>query len=153
MGVEIERKYLVRGDKWRELAQPTYYCQGYLSSHHERTVRVRIVGERAMLTVKGLSQGATRPEFEYDIPLEDGKQLLLLCEQPLVEKNRVKIPLNNVVWEVDEFLGLNRGLVIAEVELQSEDQTVEQPDWIGEEVTGDARYFNSNLVQHPFSTW
>ena len=118
-----------------------------------RTVRVRVAGESAQLTVKGLSKGATRAEFEYAIPVEDAKQLLEMCKQPLVEKHRRKIPIDNLIWEVDEFLGENEGLVLAEVELTSEDQQISLPDWVGEEVTEDNRYFNSSLVQHPFKSW
>ena len=126
MGIEIERKYLVVSDAWREFANPTYFSQGYLNSEKERTVRVRIAGKRALLTIKGLSLGATRPEFEYDIPLEDARQLLSMCEQPLIEKNRTRICIDDAVWEIDEFLGDNAGLIIAEIELQSEDQAFEK---------------------------
>ena len=153
MGVEIERKFLVCGNEWRALAESMSFCQGYLNSDKERTVRVRIAGEAAQLTIKGVSSGALRSEFEYEIPLEEAQELLELCERPLIEKNRAKIPFGDVVWEVDEFLGDNAGLVVAEVELEAEDQTFEIPPWIGEEVTGDARYFNSRLVKEPFSTW
>jgi len=117
-------------------------------------VRVRAVDGRGLLTVKGLSVGATRSEYEYEIPGADAEEMLdSLCEKPLVEKNRYTIPLGGVVWEVDEFLGVNAGLIVAEVELQSEDQAFAKPDWIGAEVTGDRRYFNANLVARPFSTW
>lgn len=153
MGKEIERKYLVRGDAWRALAAGVRYRQGYLSTVKERTVRVRTVGERGYLTVKGITVGATRKEFEYEIPAADAASLLELCEQPLVEKVRYKIPIGGLTWEVDEFEGVNRGLIVAECELASEDQRVELPAWIGEEVTGDPRYFNSNLIAHPFTTW
>ena len=153
MPLEIERKFLVRNDQWRSLAEPVYYCQGYLNSDKHRTVRVRVAGETAQLTIKGLSKGAIRAEFEYAIPVEDAKQLLEMCEQPLVEKYRRKIPIDKLIWEVDEFLGANEGLVLAEVELESEDQAISLPDWVGEEVTGDSRYFNSNLVQQPFESW
>jgi len=153
MGKEIERKYLVRGDAWRKLAQGVRYRQGYLSTVKERTVRVRTVDDRGYLTIKGVTVGATRKEFEYDIPADDAVLLLELCEQPLVEKVRYKIPFGGLTWEVDEFEGVNQGLVVAECELSSEDQRIESPPWIGEEVTGDPRYFNSNLIAHPFTKW
>ena len=153
MGKEIERKYLVKGDAWRELAPGVRYRQGYLSTVKERTVRVRTVDAKAYLTVKGLTVGATRHEFEYEIPAADAAVLLEMCEQPLVEKVRYRIPFQGLTWEVDEFEGVNRGLIVAECELTSEDQSIERPTWVGEEVTGDPRYFNSNLIAHPFTTW
>jgi len=154
MATEIERKFLVTGEDWRALATASRYRQGYLSTDKQRTVRVRAVDGRGLLTVKGLSVGATRSEYEYEIPGADAEEMLdSLCEKPLVEKNRYTIPLGGVVWEVDEFLGVNAGLIVAEVELQSEDQAFAKPDWIGAEVTGDRRYFNANLVARPFSTW
>ncbi len=153
MGKEIERKFLVRGEAWRALASGVRYRQGYLSTVKERTVRVRTVGERGYLTVKGITVGATRKEFEYEIPAADAAALLELCEQPLVEKVRYRIPADGLTWEVDEFEGVNRGLIVAECELASEEQRIELPPWIGAEVTGDPRYFNSNLIAHPFTTW
>lgn len=152
MGIEIERKFLVRGDAWRA-APPVYFSQGYLNRDKARTVRVRIAGSEAFLTIKGQSVGATRAEFEYPIPLWDARELLALCEQPLIEKNRRKILHEGVVWEVDEFLGENRGLVVAEIELPTEDTAFARPEWLGEEVTSDERYFNSNLSRNPFSQW
>ena len=117
-------------------------------------MRVRIEGEQAMLTIKGANVGATRGEWEYPIPLADAVELLDgLCEQPLIEKVRHRIEHAGMVWEVDEFLGANAGLVVAEIELASEDQPFEKPDWIGVEVSGDARYYNANLIRHPFSQW
>jgi adenylate cyclase len=153
MGKEIERKYLVKGDAWRKLAPGVRYRQGYLSTVKERTVRVRTVDAKAYLTVKGLTVGATRHEFEYEIPTADAAVLLDMCEQPLVEKVRYRIPFQGLTWEVDEFEGVNRGLIVVECELTSEDQRIERPPWVGEEVTGDPRYFNSNLIAHPFTTW
>ena len=154
MGVEIERKFLLQGDAWRGLGQAVLLRQGYLSSARERVVRVRIEGEQAMLTIKGANVGATRGEWEYPIPLADAVELLDgLCEQPLIEKVRHRIEHAGMVWEVDEFLGANAGLVVAEIELASEDQPFEKPDWIGAEVSGDARYYNANLIRHPFSQW
>ena len=153
MGVEIERKFLLAGDEWRARGEPLLLRQGYLSSDAARVVRVRIEGDQAYLTIKGKSVGATRGEWEYPIPLPDAGELLALCEQPLVEKFRRKIEFAGNVWEVDEFLGANLGLVVAEIELSSEDQAFERPDWIGLEVTHDPRYFNSALARHPFSAW
>jgi CYTH domain-containing protein len=152
MAIEIERKFLVTGDAWRSATAVTYR-QGYLNRDKTRTVRVRIAGDAAMLTIKGQTQGATRAEFEYAIPLADAEALLLLCDGPLIEKTRRKIDYAGLVWEVDEFLGDNQGLVVAEVELTAEDQAVELPEWIGAEVTTDARYYNSNLATHPFNAW
>jgi len=153
MGKEIERKYLVAGESYKALGQGTLFRQGYLNSAKERVVRVRTMGDKAALTIKGLTVGATRAEFEYDIPLEDARQLLDLCEQPLIEKTRYKIPFGGLVWEIDQFHGVNQGLTVAECELESEDQVVVKPDWVGEEVTGDPRYFNSNLITKPFTKW
>ena len=154
MGVEIERKFLVQGDAWKTLGEPVFFRQGYLSSQKERTVRVRIEGDRAVITIKGKSVGATRGEWEYPIPVQDAAELLDgLCEQPLIEKYRRKIAVGAHVWEVDEFLGANAGLVVAEIELRAEDEAFDKPEWVADEVTDDARYYNSNLVRHPFSNW
>lgn len=154
MGVEIERKFLVMQDRWRDLAPGVLYRQGYISTQPGRTVRVRIAGDRAFITLKGATQGITRSEFEYSIPDVDANEILnTLCASPLIEKHRHKINLNGLVWEVDEFLGENQGLVIAEVEIESVDQAIELPDWIGEDISHDSRYYNSNLVNHPFSSW
>jgi adenylate cyclase len=154
MGKEIERKYLVKGDTWRALAEGAYYRQGYLNSDTERTVRIRSTGDKAYLTIKGVVVGATRPEYEYEIPVADGNAMLdALAERPIIEKKRYKIPHGGVTIEVDEFLGENAGLVVAEVELKSEDQVFGKPAWLGEEVTGDPKYYNANLTRHPYSTW
>ena len=154
MAQEIERKFLVTGDAWRKLAKGTVYRQGYLSTVKERTVRVRTVGDKGYLTVKGLSVGAKRAEFDYEIPVTDADVMLdELCEQPLIEKTRYKIPFDGLIWEVDEFASDNEGLIVAEVELSDEDQEVRLPDWIGEEVTDDLRYFNANLIAHPYKSW
>ena len=154
MGKEIERKFLVKGDAWRALAQGTMYRQGYLNSVKERTVRVRTVGDKAFMTVKGITVGATRAEYEYEIPFGDCNAMLdNLAEKPIIEKKRYKIPFEGLVWEIDEFFGENQGLIVAEVELQSEDQQIPKPAWIGDEVSGDPRYFNSNLIKHPFTKW
>jgi adenylate cyclase len=154
MPKEIERKFLVKGDAWRGKSVGKRYRQGYLSTVKERTVRVRTVDDKGFITVKGLSVGAARSEYEYEIPVADANEMLdRLCERPLIEKTRYRIPVAGLVWEVDEFAGENRGLIVAEVELEREDQQVALPDWIGREVTDDPRYFNANLVAHPFSRW
>jgi CYTH domain-containing protein len=154
MGKEIERKFLVTSDAWRAGAKGTLYRQGYLSTHKERTVRVRIAGEQAFLTIKGLTVGTTRAEFEYPIPVADAAQLLdNLCEKPLIEKTRFKVEHAGLVWEIDEFEGVNQGLVVAEVELASETQRFDKPSWAGADVSDDKRYFNSNLIAKPFTTW
>ncbi len=154
MGIEIERKFLVSGEGWRDAATAsTRYSQGYLSRDPARTVRVRIAGDAAFLTIKGATQGATRAEFEYAVPLADAQQLLALCDGPVVEKIRHLCPHEGMTWEVDEFLGANAGLVVAEIELVSETQPFECPGWLGAEVTGDARYVNANLAVRPFSSW
>lgn len=154
MGVEIERKFLLQGEAWRALGEPTLLRQGYLSLDPARTVRVRIEDAHAFLTIKGKSVGAARGEWEYPIPVSEAAELLDgLCQQPLVEKLRRRIAIGPHTWEVDEFLGANAGLVVAEIELAFEDEAFDKPDWIGREVTGDARYFNSNLIRHPYSQW
>ncbi len=154
MGIEIERKFLLVGEAWKKLAQGIHYRQGYLSTTKESTVRVRTIEKKGYLTVKGESQGATRSEFEYEIPVEDANAMLdQLCAKPLIEKNRYKIEYDGFVWEVDEFFGENQGLVVAEVELESEDQIYAKPEWVGAEVTEDQRYFNSNLAKHPYCRW
>ena len=152
MAKEIERKFLVKDDTWRN-AKGIKFRQGYLSSVKERTVRVRTKEDKGYLTIKGVAVGATRMEFEYEIPRKDADRLLDICEQPLIEKNRYTINCGGFVWEVDEFFGENQGLIIAEIELQSEDQAFPKPDWIGDEVTRDPRYFNSNLIKNPFTAW
>lgn len=154
MGIEIERKFLLTGTAWRQLAAGTAYRQGYLSAVKERTVRVRTIDEQGFLTIKGISVGATRSEYEYEIPPEDANAMLDdLCEKPIIEKNRYKIQYAGFTWEVDEFFGENDGLVVAEIELESEEQSFDKPEWVGEEVTGDVRYFNSNLIKEPYSKW
>jgi adenylate cyclase len=151
---EIERKFLVTGTSWRKNAAGRRYRQGYLSSEPERSVRVRIAGRKGLLTIKGISRGASRDEFEYPIPLADAATMLdRLCRRPLIEKIRYKVSHKGLVWEIDVFEGENRGLVVAEVELKSERQKVPLPPWVGREVTRDARYFNSSLARKPFRRW
>lgn len=154
MGREIERKFLVIGDNWRQRATGTTIRQGYLCSLKERSVRVRVAGDRGTLTIKGMAVGAARAEYEYEIPVGDAEELLnQLCERPLIEKTRYRVGNAGDTWEVDVFAGDNAGLTIAEIELEDERQTVVLPDWIGEEVTGDFRYLNANLFRHPFRRW
>ena len=153
MGVEIERKFLVVEGLWPRSKAATLFRQGYLSRDKGRTVRVRRAGERAYVTIKGESAGLVRPEFEYEIPVSDVDELLALCIQPLIEKHRHLIEHEGHTWEVDAFLGANAGLVVAEIELGSADEAFARPAWLGEEVTQDRRYLNSNLVEHPFSSW
>lgn len=154
MGVEIERKFLVQGDAWRSLGKGQLYRQGYIPTVDRRTVRVRIVGTEGYLTLKSPVVGLERAEFEYAIPVTDAATLLeTLCDPPLIEKIRYRIPLGDLVWEVDEFLGANAGLIVAEVELADANQAITFPDWIGAEVSNDARYFNAALAKRPFTTW
>ncbi|MCF4969982.1 CYTH domain-containing protein [Nostoc sp. CMAA1605] len=153
MATEIERKFLVKGDAWRQLAEGSLYRQGYIASQGA-TVRVRIVKNQGYLTIKGPTVNYSRSEFEYPIPLADAQEMLdTLCVRPLIEKTRYKINISDLVWEVDEFAGANQGLILAEVELTDELQKIELPDWIGEEVSGNPKYYNSYLVKHPFSEW
>ena len=153
MGTEIERKFLVKEGPWREAAADTYR-QGYLSTVKERTVRVRTINDKGYLTVKGISVGASRLEFEYEIPVADARELLdKLCEKPLIEKQRYKLDHGGLTWEIDVFFGDNEGLIVAEVELQSEDQVFERPDWVVDEVTSDPRYYNANLICNPYCKW
>ena len=154
MGHEIEKKFLIKNENWRSFAKGKRYCQGYLSTEKGRTVRVRIVGEQGFLTVKGPSDGETRLEFEYEIPVSEAGELpKKLCHKPLIEKTRYKIPYKGFTWEVDEFEGKNKGLVFAEIELHHEGESFAVPEWIGMEVTDDPRYYNANLVSNPFCDW
>ena len=154
MPVEIERKFLVTGDAWRQQAAGRQYRQGYLSCDPARSVRIRLAGEEAWLTIKGVSQGAARAEYEYRIPVDEAREMLdKLCLQPLIEKTRYVVEYSGLTWEVDEFFGDNAGLLIAEVELESEDQAIELPDWVGEDVTYDTRYYNASLIANPYTRW
>jgi CYTH domain-containing protein len=152
MATEIERKFLVQGDDWRK-GQSVRIIQGYLNRDKERTVRVRVAGTQAFLTVKGINTGATRSEYEYEIPVVDAEELLKICDGPLIEKMRYAVAHGGNIWEIDEFHGENEGLVVAEIELKSEDQSFERPGWLAQEVTNDARFFNSNLSKSPYCTW
>ncbi len=154
MATETEKKFLIKNENWRKLGTTQQYCQGYLSSKPECTIRIRITGDKSFLTIKGENTGDTRLEFEYEIPAGDASEMLqTLCHKPLIEKNRTKIPHKGFIWEVDEFFGENKGLILAEIELEHTGQTFQKPDWIGEEVTDDPRYYNSNLVTFPYSLW
>ena len=153
MAQEIERKFLVKGNAWRT-DNGTFIRQGYLCNDIDGNIRVRAKGARAYLTIKGATTGITRPEFEYEIPLADANQMLdELCQKPLIEKIRYEVQMGRFTWEVDEFLGENAGLVVAEIELDDEKQGFPRPDWVGKEVTDDARYLNANLVKNPYSKW
>jgi CYTH domain-containing protein len=152
VATEIERKFLVNGSAWRQ-TDAIRFCQGYLNRDKERTVRVRLAGEHAFITIKGITHGMSRAEFEYAIPVADAEHLLKLCHTPLINKLRHIVLHNGTRWEVDEFLDENAGLVVAEVELESEGQLFDLPDWLGQEVTEDARYYNSNLASNPYSNW
>lgn len=154
MGVEIERKFLVNGTVWKTGLSGTEYRQGYLTSDPERTVRVRLAGAQGYLTIKGASTGASRLEFEYPVPADEAAQLLeQLCRKPLIEKIRYRVPHAGMVWDVDEFLGDNLGLVVAEIELEHEGQLVELPPWVDLEVTGDSRFYNACLAECPLASW
>lgn len=154
--LEIERKFLVNSDQFKTLAfAKNHIAQGYLNSHPERTVRIRIKGESGFLTIKGKGNesGVSRFEWETEIPLVEARHLIQLCEKGVIDKIRYEVRSGNHVFEVDEFFGDNEGLVIAEVELKSEDETFEKPDWLGSEVTNDEHYYNAFLSQHPYKTW
>jgi adenylate cyclase len=153
MGQEIERKFLVKGNAWRTGAG-TLIRQGYLHTEVNGVVRVRTKGERATLTIKGNTSGITRLEFEYEIPVEEANQILDdLCIQPLIEKIRYEVHVGGLKWEIDEFLEENAGLVVAEIELENENQEFTKPDWLEREVSDDFRYQNANLVKNPYSRW
>ncbi len=154
--IEIERKFLVNSDAFKKDAlRKNHIAQGYLNSAPERTVRVRIKGDTGYLTIKGKSNetGLSRFEWEKEIPLAEAKALLLLCEKGIIEKNRYEVLVGKHLFEVDEFFGENEGLLLAEVELQSESEFFEKPDWLGDEVTQDQRYYNSYISNHPFTSW
>ncbi|NLO40497.1 MAG: CYTH domain-containing protein [Ruminiclostridium sp.] len=152
MPKEIERKFLVLDQSYKQLAEGVLYRQGYLSFHP--SVRIRIIGQKALLTIKGTTTGISRSEFEYEIPLQDGLNILQeLCKGSVIEKYRYKVEYKGFTWEIDEFLKENEGLVVAEIELKSEDQAFDKPPFIGEEVSYDRRYRNSSLISKPYSTW
>lgn len=147
MGLEIERKFLVKDDSYRELAAESVLIeQGYLCREPSRTVRVRIIGERGCLTIKGITRGAVREEYEYEIPYSDARQIMKMCGGEVLCKRRWYVYDNGMCWEVDEYSGCLQGLVVAEVELRDENASIHIPDFVGEEVTGDERYYNSMLI-------
>jgi adenylate cyclase len=155
MGQEIERKYLTKSEFKDMASSSTRITQGYLSSNAERNVRVRIRDDKGYITVKGIGSesGATRFEWEKEIPVEDVQELLKICEPGIIDKTRYLVEFGGHMFEVDEFYGENEGLVMAEVELESEDEEIQKPDWLGNEVTGDKRYYNAMLTKHPFKSW
>ncbi|MEZ4787920.1 MAG: CYTH domain-containing protein [Flavobacterium haoranii] len=152
--IEIERKFLVNNNSFLDdFSRSNRIVQGYLSSHPERTVRVRIKGENGYLTIKGKSEGFSRYEWEKEIAIEEAEKLLQLCETGVIDKIRYDVIVGTHIFEVDVFYGENEGLVLAEIELQTEDETFEKPNWLGEEVTEDIKYYNSYLSKNPFKTW
>lgn len=153
MAVEIERKFLVDTDKWKPMGEGTRMTQAYLSVFPSPTVRIRIAGKKAFLTIKGPSKTLVRPEFEYEVPVTDANEILNLAVTEPVEKVRYECNFEGFIWEIDVFSGKNTGLVLAEIELEAEDQIFPLPDWILDEVTGDERYYNSFLSHHPFQEW
>ncbi|MBI2969948.1 MAG: CYTH domain-containing protein [Gammaproteobacteria bacterium] len=155
MGTEIERKFLLRDDTWRAAVQrSTHMIQGYLANTERGSIRVRISGDRASLNIKSMTLGVTRAEFDYAVPLDEARILLQqLCMRPLIEKTRHFVLHDDAVWEIDEFEGENRGLIVAELELRDSAQNFSRPPWLGREVSDDPRYYNVCLVEKPFSTW
>ncbi|RAL24875.1 hypothetical protein DL240_01310 [Lujinxingia litoralis] len=155
MGVEIERKFLVQNNAWRpQTTHSQPMAQGYVSSSPQHTVRVRVAGEQAYLTLKGPVYGVSRAEFEYEVPVAEARQMLgLFCQGRRLEKVRHRVVVGRHTWEIDEFSGENQGLIVAEIELSAPDEDFERPEWLGEEVSGQARYYNSQLVAHPYSGW
>ncbi len=154
MGTEIERKFLIVGDDWRTLGKGKPYCQGYLSTGGGATVRVRTAGDLGFLTIKGPTTGLSRKEYEYQISFGDAREMLAtLCSGPLIEKTRYVVEFEGSVWEIDEFKGMNEGLIVAEIELDAPEQKFVRPHWIGREVSDDPRYRNANLVHTPYRVW
>ncbi len=151
--IEIERKFLVKGDFFPFVTRKEKIVQAYICASPEKTVRIRIKGEKAFITIKGPTNknGFSRCEFEYEIPVKDAEGILKLCNPGFIEKTRHYVTYENHVFEIDVFYGANQGLVLAELELQSENETFSKPDWLGEEVTGDVRYYNAYLTEHPFN--
>lgn len=155
MSVEIERKFLVDLDKWSLVEKPKgLYCkQCYLTADSEKSVRVRVLGEKGFMTIKGKTSNLTRPEFEYEIPAKDAEEMILLFGKELIEKTRYLIDIENNTWEVDVFDGDNKGLIVAEIELKSENESFTHPNWISDEVSHDPKYINANLQKEPFCNW
>lgn len=155
MAIEIERKFLVDNNEWKESAdEGTHYSQGYLIGSENASVRVRIQGDKAFINIKSATIDIVRQEFEYEIPLIDATEMLeTLCEKPLIDKVRYHVKIDHHVWEIDVFSGDNKGLIVAEIELNDKDELFDKPSWLGEEVSDDARYYNVCLVKHPFKDW
>jgi adenylate cyclase len=155
MGTEIERKFLLLDDGWRSAVRDsTDIVQGYLANTERGSIRVRLSGDRASLNLKSMTLGVTRSEFDYPIPAEDARLILrLLCMQPLIEKTRHHVPFAGHDWEIDEFRGDNAGLVVAELELRHPEQPFTPPPWLGDDVSADPRYYNVNLIEHPYRSW
>jgi len=154
MAIETERKFLLKHLPSALLTRGIHICQGYMVNKKDRVVRIRLYGDKAFLTIKGPSCNASRKEYEYPVPKQDAMEMIsLFCKKPLIEKTRYQIEFKGFEWVVDLFSGSNKGLVVAEIELDTVDQVFEKPDWIGQEVTHDPRYFNSNLIKRPYSTW
>lgn len=155
MAKEIEKKYLVISDNYKISSSVTYIQQGYITTKKEGVVRVRVKDDKGYITIKGQNQGAVRLEYEYTIPVEEAKEIIEnLCQKPVIEKRRYNYQAaDGHLWEIDEFFGENEGLVVAEIELLREDEPFEKPDWVGEDVTSDMRYYNSNLMQNPYINW
>ena len=153
MGMEIERKFLVRKDRWEAKGEGTRIAQGYLCTAPERTIRVRIKGNCGYLTVKGKNEGISRKEFEYEIPVTDAEELLQLCEPSIIEKVRYLEEIGGQAWEIDVFHGKNEGLMLAEIELRYENEAFLLPEWLGDEVSEDSRYYNSSLSRTPYTEW
>lgn len=155
MKQEIERKYLVKKDVWEQMDKPqgSLYRQGYLTSDTSKTIRVRIIPEKGFLTIKGVNKGISRTEFEYEIPISEAKTLIDDFSMNEVSKTRYIIPFNGKLWEVDEFVGDNQGLLIAEIELTEENEPFDIPSWVGDEITHEDRYYNVNLAINPYKNW
>ena len=155
MATEIERKFLLLDDTWRsEIEKSICIRQGYLAGSEKSSIRVRIGGDQANINIKSATLGVTRSEYEYPIPVNEANEILdLLCEGPLIEKTRYYVPHGNHCWEIDVFSGENDGLIVAEIELARVDEDFERPDWLGEEVSDDTRYYNVCLVKHPYKNW
>jgi CYTH domain-containing protein len=154
MGLEIERKFLLKNSEWKKIAGLGQTIkQGYLNLDAERTVRVRIVNEKGILTIKGKTVGMTRLEFEYEIPIDEAEEIIKLSDKTIIEKTRYEILIDGLNWEIDIFEGNNKGLEVAEIELDNENTQIVKPEWIGLEVTEDTRYYNSNLIINPYEQW
>lgn len=152
--LEIERKFLLKNDDYKKLSKGILIKQGYICSENDRVVRIRIYGEKAFLTIKNATIGFSRDEFEYEIPLADAEKMLsCVCQQPIIEKLRYRVEYDGFVWEIDEFFGENEGLVVAEIELEKENQVFSKPAWIAQEVTNEVRFYNANLFKNPYKNW